>query len=108
MQTLSTQQAAPLGPPVSCQGGNTVPPAPPRPRPSGAPVIVVDPTKLGWVELELVNARGEQVPGAAFELTDSEGGTVRDRLGDAGRIRVEGLPPGTCTVRFPDHDAKPA
>jgi uncharacterized surface anchored protein len=70
--------------------------------------LVADPTKYDWVELELVNGKGEPVPGATFELTAADGTVISDRLDDAGRIRIEGLAPGTCTVRFPDHDAKPA
>lgn len=60
---------------------------------------------LSWVELELVEARGQtETPaaGVRYRVRTSDGRTVEGTLDAQGRARVEGIAPGTCQVSFPD------
>lgn len=55
-----------------------------------------------FVELEVVDLGGNPVPSEAFELDLPHGVTRTGRLDARGRVRLEGLPPGECTLRLPD------
>lgn len=61
--------------------------------------------RTDWLELQLVDETGDAVAGERYEVALPDGSTRAGRLDAGGRARVEGLPPGTCTVRFPDVDA---
>ena len=89
------QECAPARTPGVASGGG------------GAPsVLVVDPAKPDWVGIELASAAG--VPSAAepFVLELADGTSVTGKLDNLGRCRVEGVPPGTCKITFPERDAK--
>lgn len=59
-----------------------------------------------WLEIELVDEAGEPVPGVTYEVQSESGGPVKSgRLNANGFARIEGLPPGSCKVCFPDYDA---
>jgi len=67
--------------------------------------IVVDPERTDWVEFELWDEDlDEPVPDEAYELTLTDGRVLKSRLDRNGMVRVEGIPPGECTIYFPDLD----
>jgi hypothetical protein len=65
-----------------------------------------DTDETHWIEIELRDADGNPVPGARFELTLPDGTTRTGSLNFTGVLRIEGLDPGSCTLRFPDHDSR--
>jgi hypothetical protein len=56
---------------------------------------------LTWVAIQLA---GDPVAytGLAYELTTSDGNVHSGTLDASGLVRVDGIPPGLCTLRFPD------
>ncbi|OPZ09559.1 MAG: Phage-related baseplate assembly protein [candidate division BRC1 bacterium ADurb.BinA292] len=58
--------------------------------------------KKSWIEIRLVDAKGKPVPGEAYELETSDGKTLVGTLDGKGRVRIEGIEPGTCMVCFPN------
>lgn len=64
-----------------------------------------DAPKKTWIEVKLVNAAGEPVPGAAYRLTVTDGRVMEGRLGDDALLRVSGIDPGDCTLTFPELEA---
>lgn len=58
-----------------------------------------------WIEIELLDADGEPVPGEPYKVTLPDGSTVAEGTLDAkGFARVDGIDPGTCKVTFPARD----
>lgn len=58
-----------------------------------------------WVEIELVDEKGEPVGGEEYWVRTSSGKALTGRLGSDGRARVRGVEPGTCEVTFPNLNA---
>jgi hypothetical protein len=56
------------------------------------------------IEIELVDAAGQPVPGEAWELLLPDGSTRSGVLDDHGRALVTSLPEGKCEVMFPGLD----
>lgn len=57
-----------------------------------------------WIDIQLVDEDGEPIPGERYILKITDGSTREGNLDDSGRVRVNGIDPGTCTVVFPDLD----
>lgn len=55
-----------------------------------------------FVELEVVDLGGNAIPREAYELDLPHGVTRTGALDARGRLRLEGLPPGDCTLRLPN------
>ncbi len=55
-----------------------------------------------WIDVELLNSRGEPVPDANYILKLPDGTEQRGQLDGAGKARVEDVPPGTFKIIFPD------
>jgi N-acetyl-anhydromuramyl-L-alanine amidase AmpD len=55
-----------------------------------------------FVELEVVDLGGNPVPSEAYELDLPHGVTRTGSLDAHGKLRLEGLPPGDCTLRLPN------
>lgn len=55
-----------------------------------------------FVELEVVDLGGNAVGGEAYELDLPHGVTRTGTLDAQGKLRLEGLPPGDCTLRLPN------
>lgn len=55
-----------------------------------------------FVELEVVDLGGNPVRSEAYELDLPHGVTRTGALDERGRLRLEGLPPGDCTLRLPN------
>lgn len=58
-----------------------------------------------WVEFELVDSEGEPLVGARYQLTLADGSTREGQVPASGKVRVEGVEPGECTIAFPELDA---
>jgi len=60
-----------------------------------------------WIEVELKDEAGEPIPGERFEVELPNGRIASGTTGPDGVARVNGVPPGSCRIRFPnlDHDA---
>lgn len=54
-----------------------------------------------WVEFELVDEAGRPVAGEEYRIELPDGSTRRGRLGGDGRVRIDGIDPGDCTITFP-------
>jgi hypothetical protein len=57
-----------------------------------------------WIEVVLVDAAGRPVPGERCRLQLPDGSVRTATLDGDGRLRVDGIDPGTCEVSFPDRD----
>jgi hypothetical protein len=70
-------------------------------------VIVVDPDKVdGFIGIELVDTDKRPVPHAPFVVTLPDGTPVTGNLDENGKVRIEGIDPGQCTIRFPTIDRR--
>lgn len=57
-----------------------------------------------WIAIELIGEDEQPVPGMAYAVT-LPGGTVKEgKLDDQGSAVFMEVPPGTCTVSFPELD----
>lgn len=79
-------------------GSNETPktdPAPPRPQ-----------REKTWIEVQLVNKKGQPVAGARYRLKITDGSIREGKLDERGSVRVPGIDPGMCEITFLDFDAK--
>jgi hypothetical protein len=60
--------------------------------------------ETAWIEIELVGEDDSPVGGERFQLVLPDGSTREGVLDHAGRVRIEGIDPGTCKVSFPNLD----
>jgi hypothetical protein len=71
-----------------------------------AKTAAVPDKKLHWIEIELLDDDGEPVAGAQYEVKLTDGSVRRGSLDDKGRARIDDIPPGMCSVYFPEYDAR--
>jgi hypothetical protein len=65
----------------------------------------LDPSsQLTWIDIQLVDEDDRPVSGAKYQLKLTDGSTREGSLDSEGRIRVTGIPPGSCEVCFPEFD----
>ena len=55
-----------------------------------------------WIDVKLLNSKGEPVPDANYVLKLADGTEKRGRLDGSGGARVEDVPPGKFKIVFPD------
>lgn len=67
--------------------------------------MVVDPDKPDWIGISLVTPDGKPVPGEPFVVELADGKSVVGKLDNLGKVRLEGVDPGSCKVTFPERDA---
>lgn len=107
---LRDEQVKALGGTTECQTGPAPKPDPADPviggGPPGPSVKRVDESKAAFIGLTLVDTQGKPVPGAAYDVTLPDGSHVKDHLDAAGKVRIEGIDPGSCTVAFPAIDRR--
>jgi hypothetical protein len=72
--------------------------------PGGRSVVIVDKDKRAWVGIHLHDQDRVAVANAAYRLMLPDGTIVSGELNKRGRVRVEGIDPGTCQVSFPEFD----
>jgi hypothetical protein len=93
-------------PPSSSGGasGGTAPRSSPPPAPSGGSASTEK--EKTWVEIQLLDEDGNPVAGERYILKITDGSVREGTLDAAGKVSVRGIDPGTCTLRFPDLDAR--
>ena len=100
---VSAQQAKAMGPAGGCQACQAArPPAQSQQGPGS--VAVVNPAKSSWIVVELLNDEGRPMTGERVLIELPKGEQFEGALDKNGRIRVEGIDPGTCTISFPDRE----
>lgn len=57
-----------------------------------------------WVDIELVDAKGDPIPFQKFRLTLPDGKVIEDELDEDGLGGVEGVRPGEGKLEFPNLD----
>lgn len=57
--------------------------------------------ELGWIEVTLVDEEDRPIAGEDYKITLPDGSLRVGKLDAAGRVRVDGIPQGTCWVQFP-------
>lgn len=57
-----------------------------------------------WIEIELVDPRGEPRPGIAWRIVTADGAVHEGRTDVLGRAFVADVGSGACEVSFPDLD----
>jgi len=60
---------------------------------------------LTWIEIELMNDKGEPVPNERYRIERPDGSPEEGCLDGQERARIDGIEAGTCNVTFPDIDA---
>jgi len=75
-------------------------------HPPGPSVLILDPNKHAYIGIELVDTKKRPVPAALFELQLPDGSKITGSLDAAGKVRIEGIDPGTCQVTFPSIDRR--
>ncbi|MCA9709772.1 MAG: hypothetical protein KDK70_28290 [Myxococcales bacterium] len=61
-----------------------------------------EPERPSWIEIAVVDARGEPIRGRAYRLELPDGTVRRGTLGDEGLIRFDDVDPGLCTLELLD------
>ncbi|MEO8225885.1 MAG: hypothetical protein ABI637_00550 [Gemmatimonadota bacterium] len=101
---ISQQQADALGGCVECQPATT--PAVASERAPIAAVVLADPVKPDWIGIELIDRSGAPLRGEPYLVTLADGHQIGGKLDNLGRVRIEGVDPGSCTVTFPERDRR--
>lgn len=57
-----------------------------------------------FIEIELVDEQGTPVANEPFSIRFPDGTVLDSTLDDQGRARFDGIPSGTCQVRFPGRE----
>ncbi len=57
-----------------------------------------------WIEIALLGEDGSPIGGEKYRLKLPNGRVVDGVLPSSGKVRVDGIPPGDCSVSFPDLD----
>ena len=53
-----------------------------------------------WVEVDIVDDEGEPIAQKDYTVLYSSGEVKTGKTDDSGNIKVEGVPPGTCTIQY--------
>lgn len=61
-------------------------------------------TTKTWVEVCLVDMEGNPVGGKHYLIKTPSGAVEEGNLDGSGRVRINNIDPGTCTICFPDLD----
>lgn len=86
-------------------GGGGTPRTSPPPAPPSSSSSSTEREKT-WVEIQLVDEEGTPIAGERYILKITDGSVREGTLDAAGKVSVRGIDPGTCTLRFPDLDAR--
>lgn len=73
------------------------------PAPSPAEPCPEDPS---WIEIRLIDMEGNAVPRERYRVTDSNQKDHEGNLDESGYARIDGIPPDSCEITFPDRDGE--
>lgn len=62
--------------------------------------------KKTWIEVVLVDAQDNPVAGQRYQITLPDNSVDDGTLDKDGKVRLEGIDPGTCKVTFPGYDGR--
>jgi len=57
-----------------------------------------------WIEIQLLGEDDSPIPNEAYEIRLPGGELVTGTLDGTGTVRIDGIPPGTCRISFPNLD----
>lgn len=61
--------------------------------------------KKSWIEIVMVNEKGQPVAGMAYRIKLPDGGSIAEgTLNEQGFAKVSGIDPGNCQITFPTLD----
>lgn len=72
----------------------------------GTPMVQPCADSATWIEVVLLDADDQPVAREPFELRLPDQSLRRGRLDEQGRVRVDGIVPGTASISFPELDAR--
>jgi len=87
----------------AARAARPLPPPQPAAVPAAAPAAATRPAD-DWIEIQLVGEDDAPLPGERWVVALPDGSTRKGVTGEDGVARLEGIPPGTCRVSFPDLD----
>ena len=73
-------------------------------KPPESPAQAEEEGKTSWIEIELVDEENKPVSGERYKITLPDSSIAEGTLDEKGFARIEGIPPGTCQVSFPNQD----
>ena len=76
-----------------------------QPQDDGSPPPVVRPCTACWIEVELRDEEENPVANEPYWIKLADGTLREGRLNKDGFVRLDKIPCGVCTVRFPKYDA---
>lgn len=59
---------------------------------------------LHWIVVSLKDEKGNPMVGEPFSIALPDGSMATGTLDDKGKARVDGIPPGNCSIRFPNRE----
>jgi hypothetical protein len=65
-------------------------------------------TQTHYLEIELIDANDKPVAGERCRVVLPDGSVREQYVGTNGQIRLDKVPPGTCTISFPDIGGRPS
>jgi hypothetical protein len=68
------------------------------------PPVAPCPQDKAWVEFLLLDMEGNPVSGQSYIVGLPDGSTRQGTLDRTGKVRFDGIPPGTCTISYTDLD----
>jgi hypothetical protein len=68
------------------------------------PVVQPCAKSLTWIEVKLIDMEGNPVSGLQCRVKTPDGKTLSATLDKSGKVRFDGIRPGTCMIGFPDLD----
>jgi hypothetical protein len=72
--------------------------------PAAAPAEQKAKEKKAWIEIILVDAEGQPMPGVRYRITPPGGKPREGRLNEHGQAGLYEIDPGNCKITFPDLD----
>ncbi len=58
------------------------------------------PMQKTWVEFRLLDMEGNPVAGKKYKVKLSDGSVHQGTLDNSGKVRFDGIPPGSCSISF--------
>jgi len=60
--------------------------------------------KVSWIEIVAVDDKDRPVSGERYKIVLPDGAVAEGTLDNKGFARIDGIPPGSCEVSFPELD----
>jgi hypothetical protein len=60
--------------------------------------------ELSWIEIELIGANNQPIPGEKYEIKLPDDSVAKGTLNNKGLACIKGIKSGNCKITFPDFD----